>query len=1516
MLLCGLGVLSLTPASTWAVTPGPAKGTGLYGAYYATKDFSGGTKMRRTDRTINFDWGLKSPYATLPPDSFSILWSGEIEPPVTGDYAFATEGDDGARLWVNGRKLIDDWETQPATKNSAPKLRLEAGRRYSIRVDHFEAGGTAAFKLLWSYPGQPEQVIPQIRLYPPASVDYLSDLPVMSSRNGLGPVERDMSNGGSAAGDGRSLVVEGVSFAKGLGVAADSEIVYDLARRYDDFRVTMGVDDTAGNRGSVVFEIWVDGVLEFTSPMMRGDMPGQFARVDVTGHSYLKLVVKNGGDGGAMDLANWADAHLVLQSGGPAPAPTPDMDPYLSELAWKNASSGWGPIERDLSNGEQLERDGKQISIAGRKYTYGLGVHSKSEIVFDIDKDFSRFVADVGVDDEVPDGRGSVIFQVFGDSTKMFESTIMRKGVAPRRVDLNVVGVQLLKLVVLDGGDGPSYDHANWANAKLYRIADGVPPPPGGTLPGAPSNLTPIPANGRVTLEWSTAAGATSYNIYRGLAPGAQATAPIAMGVTSLRYIDTAVTNGVEYYYKVAGVNNAGIGPRSNEAKGKPQVAPPSAPGNLTATTGNTQVSLGWNAVQGATSYLLYRGTTSGGQAATPVRTINNGTSVVDTGLTNGTKYYYKVAAANPGGIGPRSNEVWAIPNAVPAAPAGLTSEPGDAKIGLKWTAVTGAASYNVYRGTTAGGEAATPVATGVTSTSYLNTGLTNGTAYFFKVAAVNSAGVSAMSNETSATPGALPTAPATLAADADDKSVTLTWQAATGAVTYNVYRGTASGGQAATPIATNIATTTFKDTGLTNGTKYYYKVAGVNPTGVGPRSNEASATPNVTLPAPATLTSEAADMKITLRWAAVTGATSYNVYRGPAAGGQAPTPIATGITGTSYINTGVTNGTAYFYKVAAVNSAGPGAMSVETTNTPVGIPLAPANLTATAGNQSVTLNWQASVNAVTYNVYRGTSAGGQSSTPVATGVTALTFTDMGRTNNTAYFYKVSAVNGAGISPRSNEASATPQPPVSPPEVISAEDRAIWRLLRQATWGPTQADFDRVKQMGIDAWLTEQLNMPPTFWPDTLLTQSLEWTEEYFFVRALQGQDQLRQRVAWALSQIWVVSGVEVTNARAMLGYIRTLDNGAFGNFQDLMRAITLTPAMGEYLDMVQNKKEANGILPNENFARELAQLFTIGLVELNPDGSPRLNAQGQQIPTYTNDDILELARVMTGWTYGDTVVGQPTKQNPARYDGPMEAVESLHDNGAKRFLNTNVAAGLTASQDLDNALGIIFRHPNVGPFICRQLIQRLVSSNPSAGYIRDVAAVFDNNGQNVRGDLRAVVRAILIHPEAAQSAPNGGKLSEPVLYITRQIRGIGATVTDTPFMSDMSAEMAQRVFHSPSVFNYYSPGFRVAGTALTAPEFQIYTTATATIRANFAGRLVNGSFGSNVNLNLTPWTTLAADAGLLVNQINKVMLGGTMSAEMRAAMVDAIQRSPNAREKVLTALYLTFTSSQFQVEH
>ena len=390
MLLLGLAVLSLAPLPTWAVTPAPATGTGLYGDYYATKDFTGTVKLRRTDRAIQFDWGMRSPFTEVPADGFSVRWTGEVEAPVTGDYTFATNADDGVRLWVNGRLLVDDWQTHPATLRRATPIRLTAGVRYSIKLEYFENGGSSSVRLLWAYPGQPEQTIPQARLYVPDRVDYLSDMTIARKTTA---VELDKRSG-------QTLSVAGVSFAKGLAVTGDNEVVYKLNRLYDDFRATVGIDDSAGAQGSVVYEVWVDGTLMWDSTLQRGSTAGQYVHVDVTGRDELRLVVRNGGDGATMDRANWADAHVILQSGGAKPAPAPDPDLYLSELAWQSARSDWGPVERDMSNGEQMAADGKQISINGRKFTYGLGVHSLSEIVFKVDKAFQRFVADVGVDDE------------------------------------------------------------------------------------------------------------------------------------------------------------------------------------------------------------------------------------------------------------------------------------------------------------------------------------------------------------------------------------------------------------------------------------------------------------------------------------------------------------------------------------------------------------------------------------------------------------------------------------------------------------------------------------------------------------------------------------------------------------------------------------------------------------------------------------------------------------------------------------------------------------------------------------------------------------------------------------------------------------------------------------------------------------------------------------------------------------------------------------------------------------
>jgi len=361
-------------------------------------------------------------------------------------------------------------------------------------------------------------------------------------------------------------------------------------------------------------------------------------------------------------------------------------------------------------------------------------------------------------------------------------------------------------------------------------------------------------------------------------------------------------------------------------------VTTPSAPTNLAATAGNAQVALTWTASSGATSYNIYRSTTTGTE--TSIATGVTSASYTNTGLTNGTKYFYKVAAVNSAGTSALSSEVSATPVAPtpPATPTNLVATAGNAQIGLTWTASSGATSYNVYRSTTTGTE--TSIATGVTSASYTNTGLTNGTKYFYKVAAVNAAGTSAQTAEVSAIPVAgVPATPANVVATAGNAQVGLTWSASSGATSYNVYRSTTTGTE--TSIATGVTSASYTNTGLTNGTKYFYKVAAVNTGGTSALSAEVSAIPAApTVPAtPTGLAATAGNAQVALSWSTSSGATSYNVYRSTTTGTE--TSIATGVTTASYTNTGLTNGTKYFYKVAAVNAAGTSALSGEVSAIP-----------------------------------------------------------------------------------------------------------------------------------------------------------------------------------------------------------------------------------------------------------------------------------------------------------------------------------------------------------------------------------------------------------------------------------------------------------------------------------------------------------------------------------------------------------------------------------------------------
>ncbi len=483
---------------------------------------------------------------------------------------------------------------------------------------------------------------------------------------------------------------------------------------------------------------------------------------------------------------------------------------------------------------------------------------------------------------------------------------------------------------------------------------------------------------------------------------------------------------------------------------------------------------------------------------------------------------------------------------------------------------------------------------------------------------------------------------------------------------------------------------------------------------------------------------------------------------------------------------------------------------------------------------------------------------------------------------------------------------------------LSAADTAAdaVRLLRQATFGPTEAEAQRAAAMGATAWIDEQLALPATQYPayawmpanrpdacvdDRTLpvrpdsycnrdNYSLFPLQLQFFHNALTQPDQLRQRVAFALSQIMVTSGVENARNFAMRDYQQVFLDRAFGNYYDLLLAVTLSPVMGEYLNMVNNNKTnpTTGADPNENYGREILQLFSVGTFLLNADGTRQLDASGIALATYDQAQIKGFARVFTGWTY-PTVAGAVARaNNPRNFLGPMLAVDANHEFGTKVLLGSVIApANMTMSQDLQFAHQNIFNHPNVGPFIGKQLIQKLVTSDPALGYVSRVSAVFNNNGAGQRGDLRAVVRAILTDPEARGANkidPAYGKLVEPALFMTHLARALNAQ-SDGVFLRGSSAALGQFVLYAPSVFNFYPFDYVIPGTALLGPEFGVQTAATAIARANFANSLiysnaiapdatVYGATGTTINL--ASYTAVASDAAALADKLDRNLLGGS----------------------------------------
>jgi uncharacterized protein (DUF1800 family) len=490
------------------------------------------------------------------------------------------------------------------------------------------------------------------------------------------------------------------------------------------------------------------------------------------------------------------------------------------------------------------------------------------------------------------------------------------------------------------------------------------------------------------------------------------------------------------------------------------------------------------------------------------------------------------------------------------------------------------------------------------------------------------------------------------------------------------------------------------------------------------------------------------------------------------------------------------------------------------------------------------------------------------------------------------------------------------------------------RFLEQTTFGPTPALVTKVQIQGLQNFLNAQYALPVTPYPDPAAMESgLGNVQERYFIVNLTAQDQLRQRVAFALSQIFVIGGDKITDPTAFTNYLRLLDADAFTNYRQIMGDVTLSPAMGHWLDMVNNGKPnvAAGDHANENYARELMQLFTLGTGLLNPDGSPQLDSNNLPIPTYTQDQVEAFARAYTGWTYPLTPGSTQQTYNPAYWTGPMVAVDSNHDMGSKQLLQYAGAsgggllpAGQSSVQDLNGALDNIFNHPNIGPFVCSQLIQHLITSNPSPAYVQRVAAVFANNGTGVRGDMKSVLTAILLDSEArrgddpANAVGTDGHLQEPILFITGLLRAFNAT-TDGSDLSYYAGNMGQNPLYAPSVFNFYAPSYVIPGTTTLGPEFQILTTATSLQRANWVNTFAFGSFGGE-SVDFSSYAAQASNPGALVDSLNALLMHGSMTADMKNAIVTAMQSVPagpnQALQQAKTAIYLIGSSSQYQVYH
>lgn len=513
--------------------------------------------------------------------------------------------------------------------------------------------------------------------------------------------------------------------------------------------------------------------------------------------------------------------------------------------------------------------------------------------------------------------------------------------------------------------------------------------------------------------------------------------------------------------------------------------------------------------------------------------------------------------------------------------------------------------------------------------------------------------------------------------------------------------------------------------------------------------------------------------------------------------------------------------------------------------------------------------------------------------------------------------------SGSGSSESGSAGAAREPPPLPTPEpgpiptplpTPSPVDAATAiAFLNQATFGPTAADVASVKTNGLAYWLQQQFQTPETPIPDGLDVNQLR---SQVFLNMANAPDQLRQRVMFALGQTLVISANKDVNGFELIPWVRMLSKYAFSNYRTLLRETTLSPSMGKFLDLANSRKAMEGNAPNENYARELMQLFSIGLWQLNQDGTLKIDAQGHPIPTYDQATLKEVARALTGWTYPTEAGAMPEETNWEYFVGLMEPRLALHDAGAKTIVNgVTLPPGQTVLKDTEDVVDALFTHPNTPPFVATRLIRSLVTSNPTPAYIKRVADVFADNGAGVRGDMKAVLRAVLTDPDAAVTGTHAGRLKDPVLHIIGMGRALGVEITDPNMFLYIFDYLGQLVVTPPTVFSFYSPLATLPKhPALFGPEFQLYAPALAIQRANLIYQLITGQMGSSFTLNLDPYVALAGTPVALVEKVNQTLFHGRMSADLKQIIVTATQATSDMQQRAIGALYLAAISSEYAV--